>query len=203
MILTRGLNISIHLFDEVSGQFKHHLSLNRTEDLSNIPSATFMFAATLSNKLKQTHPRWCFPCSILWRSEKQVMKFNINGLKHRPTHTGAVRFVCFVRWIEPLCSLTAQKRKGSSDKVNKERKLCSLTLSRVGAAESSLRRRDNSLCSLLLTDNMLLKSNQMHSWMNLPPLSVQLFEKRLPSLFFSSPAGTPRLREQIILKAED
>lgn len=128
MILTRGLNISIHLFDEVSGQFKHHLSLNRTEDLSNIPSATFMFAATLSNKLKQTHPRWCFPWSILWRSEKQVMKFNINGLKHRPTHTGAVRFVCFVRWIEPLCSLTAQKRKGSSDKVNKERKLCKVWL---------------------------------------------------------------------------
>lgn len=128
MILTRGLNISIHLFDEVSGQFKHHLSLNRTEDLSNIPSATFMFAATLSNKLKQTHPRWCFLWSILWRSEKQVMKFNINGLKHRPTHTGAVRFVCFVRWIEPLCSLTAQKRKGSSDKVNKERKLCKVWL---------------------------------------------------------------------------
>lgn len=91
-------------------------------------SATFMFAATLSNKLKQTHPRWCFPWSILWRSEKQVMKFNINGLKHRPTHTGAVRFVCFVRWIEPLCSLTAQKRKGSSDKVNKERKLCKVWL---------------------------------------------------------------------------
>lgn len=100
------------------------------------------------------------------------MTFNINGLKHRPTHTGAVRFVCFVRWIEPLCSLTAQKRKGSSDKVNKERKLCSLTLSRVGAAESSLRRSDNSLCSLPLTDNMLLKSNQMHSWMNLPPSSL-------------------------------
>lgn len=71
---------------------------------------------------------WCFPWSILWRSEKQVMKFNINGLKHRPTHTGAVRFVCFVRWIEPLCSLTAQKRKGSSDKVNKERKLCKVWL---------------------------------------------------------------------------
>lgn len=54
-----------------------------------------MFAATLSNKLKHTHPRWCSLWSILSGSEKQVTKFNINGLKHGPTHTGAVRFVCF------------------------------------------------------------------------------------------------------------
>lgn len=59
------------------------------------------------------HIQECVFCDqFCYDLKNSVMKFNINGLKHRPTHTGAVRFVSFVRWIEPLCSLTAQKKKG-------------------------------------------------------------------------------------------
>lgn len=168
-----------------------------------------MFAATLSNKLKHTHPRWCSLWSILSGSEKQVTKFNINGLKHGPTHTGAVRFVCFCPSNRAALLVNGNKReRAAAIRWTKRENFAKFdsVQSRGSWVTAATERQLNVFSAADWQRVIKIKSNaQQNEPPSLPPasLSVQLFEKRLPSLFFSSPAGTPRLREQILLKAED